>query len=35
MGQEIVILNRVVREGLIEKATPEQGPEVLISLSGR
>lgn len=35
MGQEIVILNRVAREGPIEKGTLEQGPEVLISLSGR
>ena len=35
MGQEITILNRVVREGPIEKGTSKQGPEVIISLPGR
>lgn len=35
MGQEIVILNMVVRERLTEKVTSEQSPEVFISFSGR
>lgn len=35
MGQEIVILNRVVREEPSKKATSEQSPEKHILLPGR